>query len=65
MSMSTGATMKPEKKVRHPQTGKPVQVRLQPDLLDKIDDWRRRQPDLPNLPETIRRLVESALKRGK
>jgi len=35
----------------------------------KIDDWRRREPDLPNLSEAIRRLVvlglESAKKGGK
>ena len=35
----------------------------------KIDDWRRREPDLPNLSEAIRRLVdmglESAKKSGK
>ena len=24
----------------------------------KIDDWRRQQPDLPNISEAIRRLVE-------
>jgi len=24
----------------------------------KIDDWRRREPDLPNLSEAIRRLVD-------
>jgi hypothetical protein len=27
----------------------------------KIDDWRRREPDLPNLSEAIRRLVEMGL----
>ena len=28
----------------------------------KIDDWRRPQPDLPNISEAIRRLVELGLK---
>lgn len=28
----------------------------------KIDDWRRHQPDLPNISEAIRRLVEIGLK---
>jgi hypothetical protein len=28
----------------------------------KIDDWRRQQPDLPNISEAIRRLVELGLK---
>jgi hypothetical protein len=30
--------------------------------LKKVDDWRRHQPDLPNISEAIRRLVEMALK---
>jgi hypothetical protein len=29
----------------------------------KIDDWRRAQPDLPNLSEAIRRLVEAGLEK--
>jgi hypothetical protein len=31
----------------------------------KIDDWRRQQPDLPNISEAIRRLVEIGLKAKK
>jgi hypothetical protein len=31
----------------------------------KVDDWRRREPDLPNLSEAIRRLVEIGLERAK
>jgi hypothetical protein len=31
----------------------------------KIDDWRRQQPDLPNISEAIRRLVELGLKAKK
>ena len=31
----------------------------------KIDDWRRQQPDLPNLSDAIRRLVELGLKGKK
>jgi hypothetical protein len=31
----------------------------------KIDDWRRREPDLPNLSEAIRRLVELGLEAAK
>lgn len=27
----------------------------------RIDDWRRQQPDLPNISEAIRRLVELGL----
>jgi hypothetical protein len=31
----------------------------------KIEDWRRREPDLPNLSEAIRRLVEMGLESAK
>lgn len=31
----------------------------------KIDDWRRQQPDLPNISEAIRRLVELGLTAAK
>jgi hypothetical protein len=31
----------------------------------KIDDWRRREPDLPNLSEAIRRLVDMGLESTK
>ncbi len=31
----------------------------------KIDDWRRKEPDLPNLSEAIRRLVELGLESAK
>jgi hypothetical protein len=30
--------------------------------LRRIDDWRHQQPDLPNISEAIRRLVELGLK---
>jgi len=54
--------MKSEKKPRSSQTGTPVYVRLQDAPLDAIDEWRRKQPDLPNRAEAIRRLVDQALK---
>jgi hypothetical protein len=38
------------------------QMRVSQDWLDRIDDWRRKQPDLPPRAEAIRRLVEQALK---
>lgn len=31
----------------------------------RVDDWRRRQTDLPNFSEAVRRLVEIALEREK
>jgi hypothetical protein len=33
--------------------------------LKKIDEWRRHQPDLPNVSEAIRRLVELGLEASK
>ncbi|MCK1685626.1 hypothetical protein [Bradyrhizobium sp. 145] len=31
----------------------------------KIDEWRRQQPDLPNISEAIRRLVDLGLEASK
>ena len=31
--------------------------------LKRLDDWRRKQADIPSRAEAIRRLVEAALKR--
>jgi hypothetical protein len=35
-----------------------LEIRTSPHLLKIIDDWRRRQEDLPNRSEAVRRLVE-------
>jgi hypothetical protein len=45
-------------------TGPGVQIgmRWQPPELEAIDDWRRKQTDLPSRTEAIRRLVELGLK---
>jgi hypothetical protein len=37
-------------------------VRLQPDAIAQLDEWRRGQDDLPSRAEAIRRLVELGLK---
>jgi hypothetical protein len=34
------------------------QMRVSPAFLRLVDDWRRKQPDLPSRAEAIRRLVE-------
>jgi metal-responsive CopG/Arc/MetJ family transcriptional regulator len=36
-------------------------VRVQPDLMKKLDDWSRAQKDGPSRPEAIRRLIEAGL----
>jgi metal-responsive CopG/Arc/MetJ family transcriptional regulator len=33
--------------------------------LHRLDEWRRREPDLPNRSEAIRRLVERAIATAK
>ncbi len=61
MAKSTRDITKSPKK-RPAATGEPVLVRVQPDMATQIDDWRRKQDDLPGRPEAIRRLVELGLK---
>jgi len=39
-----------------------VGVRVQPDMAKRLDDWRRKQDDIPGRLEVIRRLVELGLK---
>lgn len=38
-----------------------ITLRLVPDQIDTLDEWRRKQPDLPGRPEAIRRLIALAL----
>jgi len=33
--------------------------------MDKIDNWRSKQPDLPNISESVRRLVDLGLEASK
>jgi hypothetical protein len=61
MNKSTRDTTKPRKQ-RPAITGAPVMVRVQPEMAKLLDDWRRKQEDLPGRPEAIRRLVELGLK---
>jgi metal-responsive CopG/Arc/MetJ family transcriptional regulator len=35
-------------------------MRVDQDFLDRVDDWRRRQKDLPSRSEAVRRMVEQA-----
>jgi hypothetical protein len=61
MANSARDNMKTSKK-RAPTAGDLVGVRVQPAIARQLDDWRRKQEDLPNRPEAIRRLVELGLK---
>jgi metal-responsive CopG/Arc/MetJ family transcriptional regulator len=51
------------RKPRPKETGTLVGVRLQDHLLITLDNYRREQPDLPNRPEAIRRILEAFLKK--
>jgi hypothetical protein len=64
MAKSTHVNVKTPKK-RPPVTGDLIGVRIQPEMAKELDDWRRKQADLPNRPEAIRRLVELGLKAKK
>jgi metal-responsive CopG/Arc/MetJ family transcriptional regulator len=57
--------IKQTRKPRPPAPGEQVVVRLQPDLLSKIDKWRRNQLDLPSRAEAMRRLADKALESKK
>ena len=54
--------IKKSKRGRPPVESEPVTVRMTTDALYDLDNWRRKQPDLPSRPEAIRRLVEIGLK---
>ncbi len=49
------------RKKRPGQSGTFIGARVQPDLLERIDAWRREQPDLPSRPEALRRLAAKGL----
>ena len=40
-----------------------LQLRVSKGFLKVLDDWRRKQPDLPSRAEAIRRLVERGRQR--
>jgi hypothetical protein len=64
MGKSTHVNMKTPKR-RAAGIGDLVGVRVQPDMAKALDDWRRKQDDLPGRPEAIRRLLELGLKAKK
>jgi hypothetical protein len=38
------------------------EMRMDPGELAQVDEWRRKQPDIPSRAEAIRRLIQQALK---
>jgi hypothetical protein len=57
----TSSRRPPGRPSKEPQD-RPFQMRVSEEFLRMVDDWRRRQKDLPSRAEAIRRLVESATK---
>lgn len=49
---------------RPPVDTQAVNVRMERELVKRIDEWRSNDPDLPSRPEAIRRLVELGLNRS-
>lgn len=56
MKSTINSANKP-KRGRPPVDTMAVNVRLPVEAVSEIDDWRRKQDDLPGRPEAIRRLV--------
>jgi hypothetical protein len=54
--------IKNSKRGRPPVDSEAVTVRIAVDALKDLDDWRRKQDDLPGRPEAIRRLVAVGLR---
>lgn len=62
MPKSTRDITKADKRKRPPEPGTPVLVRLQAEPLKRLDDWRRKQPNIPTRAEAMRQLIDIALK---
>jgi hypothetical protein len=46
-------------------TNPSIGVRMTHEELEKLDEWRAKQPGIPTRPEAIRRLVQQALRTAK
>jgi hypothetical protein len=55
------------KKRGRPATGerKTIGVRCDDEMLKRVDDFRREEPDIPARPEAMRRLIEAGLRATK
>jgi metal-responsive CopG/Arc/MetJ family transcriptional regulator len=43
-----------------PTNSKRLEIRADQEFLKKLDEWRRKQPDLPNRAEALRRAADQA-----
>jgi hypothetical protein len=62
---STDNSAKKSKLGRPPVESEAINVRMALEVIGTIDNWRRKQADLPGRPEAIRRLVDLGLKAPK
>lgn len=46
---------------RPPKDTEAVNVRMEREQIERLDEWRKHQRDLPSRPEAVRRLVEKGL----
>jgi len=56
--------LKPKKRGRLPPENEPLHLRLSAEMIERLDDWRRNERDLPGRQEAIRRLLDSILPPG-
>jgi|TARA_Y100000310_G_scaffold39198_1_gene36806 metal-responsive CopG/Arc/MetJ family transcriptional regulator len=42
-----------------------MQLVISPELIEDLDNWRRKQPDIPNRSEALRRLIRKGIDGGK
>lgn len=60
--MTSIDNVKKSKKIGRPSVDtEAVTLRLSKDTIQKIDDWRRFESDMPTRPEAIRRLLDAGL----
>lgn len=50
---------------RRPKHTETKLIRMSPELISEITEWRRRQEELPSEAEAIRRLIELGLKAAR
>lgn len=51
-----------KKKIGRPKTDtKPVMIRMEPEMIDDIDAYRRTLDDIPTRPEAMRRILADFL----
>ena len=48
---------------RPPTDSEPVMIRMQPNMIAAVDEYRRSLEDLPTRPEAIRRILADFLER--